>query len=961
MDLFGGGYEVELREALEATCEELDLQLLLTYGRMLSPPGDSFAAHNAVYELVRPGLADGLVAISPGLAARTGEKGLARLFASSGIAARVSAGFIVAGTPSVVIDHRAGMEALLSHLLGHHGCRRVAFIAGPSGNPDAEARFEVYQRILERYSVAFDARLVASGDFVRRSGDMAMEELLGRGPPPEAVVVANDGMALGAISALHRHGLHVPDDVLVTGFDDLAMARLGDPPLTTVAQPLAAMMDTAVRMVHAQLSGKPVEAVVRLPAELMVRDSCGCRGASRAKAASSRRERPKDARAFLEDQRDRILCALSPAPRFGKPSPAAHVSALLSALGDELDGQGPRFVGAVKTALSLLGGDHEQRQSLQVTLRQLREELRPILSTPLEDLFHDASAVVALTDARIGVQQRLEIDQAYSLLMEKGEEFSNALDLPGLSQGLCRSLPALGMNTAFISLYPHHDTTRLNALVCLVDGASVTPAQNEFSSQSLIPPGVLSEARRRTWLVLPLVLKTRCIGIAVFEHTPGCNGYVVVRDRISVALGGIELHQAILESTTLHARKIQEQQRLANEDRIRSLNALAGGVAHDLNNSLGPLVALPDVMLEELERLEQRSSEPLGALRSDLSSIKSSGLRAAQTIKDLLALSRQSRAVKEILDLNQSLSNLLADPTQHDSWSNEDVEWKVELQPKPLWISASETHLWRALENLARNALEAMDRQGTLIIRTHERQVDAALARREGVREGRYAVLEVCDTGKGINPTDLGRIFEPFFSSKPLSETSGSGLGLSIVGSVVKDHSGFVHVHSIVGQGTTFTLHFPLESAAPKRRDSKRLLMRGSGRILVVDDDPIQLRTAVRLLEHFGYEATAVNSGARAYSYFSRADDSGKAGPPFDLLILDMLLNEAEDGLELYARIQSVFPEQKAIIISGHAPPERAELAIAEGLSWLPKPYTASALAAAVRDALGSERENATR
>jgi CheY-like chemotaxis protein len=121
--------------------------------------------------------------------------------------------------------------------------------------------------------------------------------------------------------------------------------------------------------------------------------------------------------------------------------------------------------------------------------------------------------------------------------------------------------------------------------------------------------------------------------------------------------------------------------------------------------------------------------------------------------------------------------------------------------------------------------------------------------------------------------------------------------------------------------------------------------------VLVVDDDPVQLRTALRVLGRLGYEVTTVDSGAKAWQLFARASSPSS---PFDLVVMDMILNEPDDGLSVFERIQGVFPGLRGIIVSGHAPTERAGLAIEHGLTWLGKPYTADALARSVQTVLAS-------
>jgi CheY-like chemotaxis protein len=294
-------------------------------------------------------------------------------------------------------------------------------------------------------------------------------------------------------------------------------------------------------------------------------------------------------------------------------------------------------------------------------------------------------------------------------------------------------------------------------------------------------------------------------------------------------------------------------------------------------------------------------------------------------------------------------------------WAGERVQLSLTLHREPLPLLASESHLERAINNLVHNAIEAMGDGGKLTIATRECVLEASTAQRENVRVGRYAILQVSDTGRGIPVEDLKRIFEPFFSSKRMSDRSGSGLGLAIVDGVVKDHGGFIAVSSTPGKGTSFSLHFPLEAREVQRAQPKPEVRGGTGRILVIDDDPVQLRTATRLLEHFGYDVDAIESGARAYARLESnrhtRPDARVGESPYDLMIVDMELNEAEDGIQLLTRISRLFPEQKAIISSGHAHGDQLERSLLPKVSWLAKPYTAGSLAAAVHTALSPEHD----
>ncbi len=163
-----------------------------------------------------------------------------------------------------------------------------------------------------------------------------------------------------------------------------------------------------------------------------------------------------------------------------------------------------------------------------------------------------------------------------------------------------------------------------------------------------------------------------------------------------------------------------------------------------------------------------------------------------------------------------------------------------------------------------------------------------------------YVKLTVSDDGCGMPPQDLGRAFEPFFTKKRAGESSGSGLGLAIVHGVVKEHGGFIDVTSTLHVGTTFAVYFPSVQETPEGRAQLQASPRGHSRILVVDDEPAQLRTCRRVLVRLGYQVEILDSGLRAYDLFNQAVQSGKS--PFDLVIIDMLLNEELDGLHIFER-----------------------------------------------------------
>ncbi len=953
MTQFIGSYEARFRTAFAAKCKALDLNLLLIYGGAIGHPGSGSAAQNAVFNLIHPDNADGVILLSTTLASFCGPERLGQFAERFGPFPRCSVGLELLGVPSIVIDNRTAMEAVVEHVVSDHGCRRVAFIAGPPESTESQARFDTYRRVLERHGLGFDPALIAHGYFVGRAGAAAMEEILARGVPFDAVVAANDAMALAAVRILRNRGYRIPRDVLVTGFDDLSAASLASPPLTTVAQPYDDMAEHAIQLVLEQSDGHDVAQCTALPAGLVIRRSCGC-GRSASRVRLDAHDDSLDATRHLQEHADSIRAQLAEYLRDGTHDGVHAAARLLEALQAELAGQAETFVQTMEDVIGESECTQELRRGLQQSVAHLREHCKGTADPRLEDMWHEARDAIELSGMSEQIEHRIKLDNAFLNMLEGSEMVSRALDMESLKTALLKALPAIGVETAIISQYPEGTVNELELDVCLLDGCAHEPEPKRYPTSALIPPRAFPDGRRRTLLVFPLVVQTRHLGVALFDYSVRAIGHQMLQHQISAALTSIRLHQEVVEKTTLHERSLQE--RVASAKRLQSLSVLAGGVAHDLNNALGPLVALPDVILRELD--EALSSGDAGNLREDVGSIKAAALRAAQTIKDLLTLGRQGRTTKEPLNLSQVVNTCLSgEAMRFTQLANQQVNVVLDVQDESLVVLASEAHLSRAITNLVRNGVEAIAGHGKVVVRVYRAHVPEPLSRYEAIESGKYAVVSVSDNGSGIEKMELGRIFEPFYSTKRTGEHSGSGLGLAIVHGVVKEHDGFVDVTSELGVGTNFLLYFPCADAlvcARKRRSIEPT--RGNARVLIVDDEPVQLRTGRRILSRLGYQIDTLESGRRALESFTPAGASGES--PYDLVILDMILNEEMDGLELFDRIRASFPRQRAIVVSGHAPPDRAELAFQMGLAWLAKPYTAEELAHAVQSALVDDPES---
>jgi DNA-binding LacI/PurR family transcriptional regulator/signal transduction histidine kinase/ActR/RegA family two-component response regulator len=952
IDHLSRGYGLELREAFEAACSARDVNLVWVAGRPFNALDPSVRAQNTVYDMVGARSVDGMILATAGLAALTGVSAV-ETFARrlSGIPV-CSFGVELSGIASVAADERSAMGALVEHMLCAHGASQIVFLGGPVANPDAELRLKVFQDVLSSYGKTIAPRLLKHTDFTLHEGRSAIEELLRSGAAFDTVIAANDALAVGAAEALRAHSLRVPLNVRVTGFDDLLMSRLHDPPLSTVRLPLRAMAALAVDGVLAQLRGEPVVSCTTVACEFLARESCGCGNPSRLSLPP--RSVSRRSADFVSENAERLLRLLTSTQRI--PAGPRYATEMLAALEAELCSERLAFVTRLEALLANAHGQAEIFEDFQRAVSLLRDELRVVQDPELEELWHEARLQIALVATRSHAAETRALEERCDNLLKTGERLTTNLGDASLKAVLLRELAIVRIQNAFVSLSKGTGGEMLEPFFQLSRGQLAELSTFPYPANQLFPPGILNATERRTWAVFPLTFEADCLGVVGFECAENVAGYLLFRDRISSALKTAEMHLEIVQQAAIEERHNQE--RLAAGERLKSLSVLAGGIAHDLNNALGPLAALPDVILQELRESPQGFYEG-SEVEMDLIDIKSAALRAAETIKDLLTLGRQHQVSKECVDLTQIATSCAASisvskPQRGAKGALRKAEVVSLLAAEPLFVHGSEPHLARAIANLMRNALEASDTPKPICLRTFSVQLAEPLSGYELIEPGRYAVVSVSDSGRGISRSAMQRIFEPFFSGKKLSDHSGSGLGLAIVHGVVKEHAGFIDVESALGCGTVFTLYFPEVARTPRSSHPQPLpLERGRGKLLVVDDDPMQLRTAQRVLTRAGYEVQTAATGQRALDLFTSGLPS--AHGPFDLVVLDMMLNDDEDGLEVFERICRLFPQQPGILVSGHAPLARGALALSRGMAWLSKPYTAEALLQAVQSALRAD------
>ncbi|MBN2799972.1 MAG: response regulator [Deltaproteobacteria bacterium] len=405
--------------------------------------------------------------------------------------------------------------------------------------------------------------------------------------------------------------------------------------------------------------------------------------------------------------------------------------------------------------------------------------------------------------------------------------------------------------------------------------------------------------------------------------------------RYSLPLGG-ELHHYEARGAPMGPSQVvflvrdvtailREEATRARADRLESTARVASQVAHDFNNLLGPLTGYPELIRDLLP-----FGHPAQAL---LDQMEAAATHIADINQQLLTLGRRGHYNQAPVDLNKVVLGIL----DTRALSRSGLHLRVDLAPDLPKVYGGASQLARVVSNLVANAAEATPTGGEIRIAT---QVVGSKERPDGP----WVRLEVSDTGHGIQPSDLQRIFEPFFSTRSADHRKGSGLGLAVVEGVVHDHGGTVEVSSVLHDGTQVGVLLPV-CPPDEDRTPPSLRTGGGERVLVVDDDALQRKVMARLLERAGYVVTTVESGEQALALVATA-------PP-DLAILDMVMPGGMNGAETYRALLQVAPGLRAIIVSGYSDHEAVSGALAAGAAaFVSKPVNFTTLQEAIAAAL---------
>ncbi|MBI1811855.1 MAG: response regulator [Nitrospirae bacterium] len=434
------------------------------------------------------------------------------------------------------------------------------------------------------------------------------------------------------------------------------------------------------------------------------------------------------------------------------------------------------------------------------------------------------------------------------------------------------------------------------------------------------------------------------IGLAVFNRKNDVVGIVnAFGQQKEFSESDIKVLQSIGQMVAAEFERLSEEkekealrEQLFHGQKLEAIGTLAGGIAHDFNNMLQGILGYAAYLKMKVP-VDDPMYEPLTV-------IEDSAERAADLTKKLLGFARKGKYIPEPLNLNDVAENVIPIITR-----TFDRSIKIQTALKSdLWIvEGDRSQIEHVILNMCLNARDAMPEGGILSIETFNTEITKETKPYRHMKEGKYAVIKVIDTGTGMDEETLKRIFEPFFTTKEVGK--GTGMGLPMAYGVVKNHNGFIEVDSAPGKGSAFTIYLPaIGEKAEREIEIAKPLHKGKGGILVIDDEEIIRNVARDILHELGYDVLLASGGKEGIKIYADKKDI------IALVILDMIMPEM-GGKETFKKLKEINPDVKILISSGYGQDSLPEQAMDNGeAGFIQKPYNINEIAKVINKVISS-------
>jgi signal transduction histidine kinase/ActR/RegA family two-component response regulator len=588
-------------------------------------------------------------------------------------------------------------------------------------------------------------------------------------------------------------------------------------------------------------------------------------------------------------------------------------------------------------------------QTRELSSRNLDLSLEIQQRRQAEDhLSRQKAYLAALHETTLGLIRRLDLNELLQALIERAGALLNVAEGYIYLYDEERQTLVLRAGLGAFARVRGHQIAPGEGLVGQVWAEGTAHGVDDYQSWPRRLAKPVTESLRCLYAV-PLKSGEHVNGVIGFAHCSAEKGFG--EDQKSILAQFAELAAIAIDNAQLYTRLQQElserkrmEAQLLQAQKMEAIGTLAGGIAHDFNNILGAMVGYTELSLYELSERHRA--------RRNLEQVLQAGNRARDLVKQILAFSRKSESDRRLMNLvpiTKEVLKLLRASLPST------IEIRADISKKTGLIVADPTQIHQVLMNLCTNAAHAMeDKGGELEVRVAPlRLATQTTCGATELPAGDYVQLVVRDTGQGIDPAIMDRIFEPYFTTKEMDK--GTGMGLAVVHGIVTSQKGRIRVQSALGRGTEFDILFPVaEQITEPLQRCDEPLVQGCERVLFVDDEPALADLGKSMLERLGYEVHACTSPLEALETFRSAPER------YDILVTDLTMPHLT-GINLAGELRRLRRDLPVLICTGYSEAVGEQHARALGIDgFLPKPLLLQDLSREIRRALGNSCAAAT-
>lgn len=566
-------YESQIFSGIKKMAKEKNINLFVFCGNQLASENKDEAESNVIYDIINADKLNGLIMLTGNLfnyVHKDKKEAFLKRFENI---KRVSISVPIINIPSVVFDNSNAAEIILEHLITKHNYKKIAYISGPLLNREAEIRYDTFVRVMKKHNILIDPDYIYQGDYYEESGKQAVEYFLSKKKIiPEVIAAASDEMAIGALQKIQEMGIKVPDEIAVTGFDDIEKSKIFTPPITTMRQPVYQMGCLSVKLMDAILNGDQVPLLTEIGGEMVIRESCGCfkiMSGVKYKGYHKNEADEKNSDNNLENLRQTLIkykdilvskdLKKVNISEYDMEELYSQIERLFSYFVNDIENK--VLKGEFLTYLNSLVNDSIVRKALDLpwnkilfnisesteenvkdaSLLMLSKDILNLSNILVNNIYHRKEMMIQYHFEKVYIKSRLVI-----------QEFTSVFSIIDLKQAAKKAMEYFEIEKYYLCLYDkpvkHSPDSKFQipAKVNLVLGNNHSKMMEDviFDSNDLLPAEIIEKNRREDFLFYPLFSGNQHFGYIVFDSDVIDNHiYETLQGQISLALRNQMLYQ----------------------------------------------------------------------------------------------------------------------------------------------------------------------------------------------------------------------------------------------------------------------------------------------------------------------------------------------------------------------------------------------------------------------------------